>query len=153
MHPFAFDWSPEGFLIVAELGNGSANGSTASSYSISGTGTLTPITSALPTLQTAACWLVMSGGYAYVANAASANITGLIVSETGALTLHDTNGITAVTGAGATDLAVSPDRGFLYSLSGGPHTITPFAISPDGSLTALPALPGAPAAAVGLVAR
>ena len=114
---------------------------------------LTPITSALPTLQSAACWIVTAGGYAYVANAASANITGLNVSETGVLTLHDTSGVTAVTGAGAADLAVSPDRGYLYSLSGGPHTITPFAIRADGSLTAMTALPGAPASAVGLVAR
>ena len=75
------------------------------------------------------------------------------MSETGALTLHDANGITAQTGTGATDLAVSPDRGYLYSLAGGPHTINVFAISPDGKLTPLPALPGVPAAAVGLVAR
>jgi 6-phosphogluconolactonase len=153
MQPFAFDFSPEGFLVVAEVGTGAAGASSASSYAISDAGALTPITSALPTLQSAACWLVMAGGYAYIANAASANITGVNVSETGALTLHDASGITAVTGAGATDLAVSPDRGYLFSLSGGPHTITPFAISADGSLTAMAALPGAPAAATGLVAR
>jgi 6-phosphogluconolactonase len=153
MQPFAFDQSPEGFLVVAELGTGAAGASTASSYSISATGTLTPITSALPTLQSAACWLVVAGGYAYVANAASANITGLNVSETGVLTLHDANGITATTGAGATDLAVSPDRGYLYSLAGGPHTINTFAISADGKLTTLTPLPGAPTSAIGLVAR
>jgi hypothetical protein len=60
MQPFAFDWSPEGFLVVAEVGNGTATGSSASSYSISATGTLTPITSALPTQQGAACWIAMA---------------------------------------------------------------------------------------------
>jgi 6-phosphogluconolactonase (cycloisomerase 2 family) len=153
MQPFAFDWSPEGFLIVAEVGTGAAGASSVSSYAISAAGALTPVTSALPTLQSAACWLVMAGGYAYIANAASANITGVLVSETGALALHDTSGITATTGAGATDLAVSPDHGYLYSLAGGPHTINPFEIRADGSLGALPALPGAPAAAAGLIAR
>lgn len=153
MQPFAFDVSPEGFLVVAEVGTGAAGGSSVSSYSLSDTGTLTPITSAMPTLQTAACWLVMAGGYAYIANAASANITGVIVSETGALTLHDASGITATTGAGAIDLAVAPDHGYLYSLANGSHTINTFAIGADGSLTALPALPGAPATAAGLVAR
>lgn len=99
--PFAFDFSPEGFLIVAEVGSGAANGSTASSYAISPSGAPTPITQALPTLQTAACWIVTAGGYAYIANAASANITGLVVSESGALALHDASGVTATTAAGS----------------------------------------------------
>jgi 6-phosphogluconolactonase len=151
--PFAFDFSPEGYLVVAEVNTGAAGASTASSYSISNAGVLTPITSALPTQQSAACWLVMAGGYAYIANAASANITGLNVSETGVLTLHDTNGITATTAAGSIDLAVPPDRGFLYALAGNPRQVFTFAIHADGSLTAMPPLPGVPAAAAGLVAR
>jgi 6-phosphogluconolactonase (cycloisomerase 2 family) len=153
MQPFAFDWSPEGYLIVAEVGTGAAGASSASSYAISATGTLTPITSALPTLQSAACWLVTAGGYAYIANAASATLTGLNVSETGVLTLHDAGGITAMTGQGATDLAVSPDRGYLYSLSGNPRTIQAFEIHADGGLAGMVALPGVSATAVGLAAR
>jgi 6-phosphogluconolactonase len=153
MQPFAFDFSPEGMLVVSEVGDGSLHGSSVSSYAISDAGALTPITAALATQQGAACWIVMAGGYAFVANAATANLTGLVISETGALTLHDASGITAVAGPGATDLAVSPDRGFLYSLSGGAHTITPYTIHPDGSLTALPALPGVSTTAVGLAVR
>jgi 6-phosphogluconolactonase (cycloisomerase 2 family) len=153
MQPFAFDFSPEGNLVVAEVGNGTATGSSVSSYAVSATGVLTPITAALPTHQGAACWIVTAGGFAYIANAATSNITGVAISETGVLTLRDASGITAVTGAGANDLAVSPDHGYLYSLAAGPHEIRPFAIRPDGSLTALPALTGVPAAAQGLVAR
>jgi len=151
--PFAFDFSPEGFLIVAEVGSGAANGSSASSYSISASGALTPITPALPTQQTAACWIVAAGGYAYISNAASANITGLVVSEAGALTLHDASGVTATTGQGSIDLAVPPDNGYLYALAGNPHQVFAFAIASDGSLTAQPALPGVPTASAGLVAR
>ena len=153
MQPFAFDFSPEGNLVVAEVGAGGPNGSSVSSYSISQTGALTPITAALPTNQTAACWLVMAGGYAYVANAASATITGVVVSETGALTLHEPSGITATTGAGAIDLAVTPDRGFLYGLAGNPRAIHAFAINADGALTAMTPLSGISATAAGLVAR
>ncbi|HSD91308.1 MAG TPA: beta-propeller fold lactonase family protein, partial [Kofleriaceae bacterium] len=151
--PFAFDFSPEGFLIVAEVGGTSPNASTASSYSISASGALTPITSALPTLQTAACWVVAAGGYAYISNAASANITGLVVSESGALALHDQSGVTATTAAGSIDLAVPPDNGYLYALAGNPHQIFAFSIASDGSLTAQPPLPGVPVASAGLVAR
>lgn len=153
MQPFAFDWSPEGFLVVAEVGNGTATGSSASSYAISTTGTLTPITSAIPTLQGAACWIAMAGGHAYIANAATANITGLNVSETGVLTLHDANGVTATSGAGAIDLAVTPDRGYLYSLANGSHTIGVYVINSDGSLTPQPTFMDPPMAAAGLVAR
>lgn len=153
MQPFAFDFSPEGFLVVAEVGAGGSGGSSVSSYAISAAGTLQPITSGLATSQSAACWLVTSGGYAYIANAASATITGITVSETGVLTLHDASGVTATTGTGATDLAVSPDRGFLYSLSGSPRTIQAFAIHADGALTAMAPLPDVAATAVGLAAR
>lgn len=153
MQPFAFDFSPEGHLIVAEVGNGTATGSTASSYSISASGTLTPITSALPTLQGAACWIAVAGGYAYIANAATANLTGLVIGDNGSLTLRDASGVTATTGAGAIDLAVAPDRGYLYSLAGNPRAIHTFSISADGGLTALAPLPNVPATAVGLVAR
>jgi 6-phosphogluconolactonase (cycloisomerase 2 family) len=153
MQPFAFDFSPEGHLVVAEVGNGSPGGSSVSSYALSATGALTPITSALATHQSAACWLVVAGGYAYVANAASANITGVVIAEDGALTLRDESGVTALTGSGATDLAVAPDRGYLYSLAGNPRAIHIFSISADGGLTAHPALPGVSATAVGLAAR
>jgi 6-phosphogluconolactonase (cycloisomerase 2 family) len=153
MQPFAIDFSPEGYLVVAEVGPGAANGSSVSSYSISATGTLTPITSALATNQTAACWLVVSGGFAYVANAASATITGVAIAENGALTLRDASGVTAPTGAGAIDLAVTPDRGFLYSLAGNPRAIHVFEITSDGGLTARPTLTGVSATAAGLVAR
>lgn len=151
--PFAFDFSPEGHLIVAEVGDGSATGSTASSYALSAAGALTPITSALATRQGAACWLVVAGGYAFVANAASATITGVAIAENGQLTLRDASGVTATTGAGATDLAVTPDRGTLYSLAGNPRAIHIFSIGADGGLTAQAPLSGVPASAVGLAVR
>ena len=151
--PFAIDFSPEGYMLTAEVGNEMANGSTASSYSISSTGVLTPITTALPTLQGAACWIVSAGGFAYIANTATSTITGLTVSTTGQLALHDASGVTATSGTTPIDLAVSPERGYLYSLAGGSHTINIYSISSDGSLTAQPALPGMPAGTSGLVAR
>jgi 6-phosphogluconolactonase (cycloisomerase 2 family) len=153
MQPFAFDWSPEGYLVVAEVGPGVPDGSSVSSYAISAAGALTPVTSALETHQTAACWLVVAGGFAYVANAASATITGVSIAEDGQLTLRDASGVTAATGAGAIDLALTPDRGFLYSLAGNPRAINVFEISSDGGLTARPTLAGISASAAGLVAR
>jgi 6-phosphogluconolactonase (cycloisomerase 2 family) len=152
--PFAFVFSPEGYLVVAEVGSsGAGPNSSVSSYSIAADGTLTAITSALATNQAAACWVAIAGGTAYVANATSATITGINVSTTGQLSLHDATGITATTGQGAIDLALSPDNGFLYSLSGNPRGISIFQVAADGSLTSMPALANVPVRASGLVAR
>ncbi len=152
--PFAIDFSPEGYMLVAEVGNEMANGSSVSSYSISDAGTLTPITAALGTHQGAACWIVSVGGFAYIANTATNTITGVNVSTTGVVTLmQPTTGLTAMAGMTPSDLAVSRDRGYLYSLAGGSHTINIYSIASDGSLTAMPALSGLPAGTSGLAAR
>ncbi|HEY8211224.1 MAG TPA: hypothetical protein VIG99_27255 [Myxococcaceae bacterium] len=149
--PFAFAFSPEGFLVVAEVGSsGSGPNSSVSSYSIAANGTLTAITSALPNNQAAACWLTIAGGTAYVANFGSGTISPVTVDANGALTL---NGGPVATGAGATDLAVSPDNGFLYSLSATDHTIHIFLINADGSLDAKPSLSNVTQRAAGLVVR
>ncbi len=151
--PFAITFSPEGYMLVAEVGNAMPTGSSVSSYSISNTGVLTPITSALPTLQGAACWIVSAGGFAYIANTATATITGITVSTTGQLALHEASGITATSGMGPIDLAVSPERGYLYSLASGSHTVNIYSIASDGSLTAQPPLSGLVAGTSGLAAR
>lgn len=153
MQPFAFDWSPEGDLVVAEVGAGTATSSSVSSYAISPGGALTPITSSLATGQGAACWLVVAGGRAYIANAASGTITGVDIAETGALALHDASGVTASPGGGAIDLAVTPDRGYLYSLAGNPRVLHVYEIGTDGSLAERAPLTDIPATAVGLAAR
>jgi 6-phosphogluconolactonase (cycloisomerase 2 family) len=151
--PFAIAFSPEGYMLTAEVGDATATGSSASSYSISATGTLVPVTSGLATHQGAACWIVSVGGFAYIANTATANITGLVVSTTGELTLRDASGVTALSGTNPIDLAVSPERGYLYSLSGGSHDVSIFSIRSDGSLDAQPKLSGLATGASGLVAR
>ncbi len=147
--PFSMAFSPEGFLLVSEVGDGTATGSTASSYSVSATGVLAPVTRQLGTNEGAGCWIVSVGGFAYIADAASATITGLTVSTTGALSAPTAT----ATGPGPLDLAVSPDRGYLYSLASGDHTIHIFDINSDGTLTAKPILSGMAPAASGLVAR
>jgi 6-phosphogluconolactonase (cycloisomerase 2 family) len=153
--PFAFDFSPEGFLVVAEIGNPdpTAHASSVSSYAISNTGTLTPVTAALPIFQDAACWIATAGRFAYIVNFGSATITGVEVSENGGMTLLDDDGVTATTGPAAIDVALSPDRSYLYALAAGSHTISSFALGADGSLTARAESSVVPADAAGLVAR
>jgi hypothetical protein len=154
--PFAFEFSPEGFLIVAEVGSPdpAALASTVSSYKISEAGKLTAITAALPIAQGQACWVVTTGRFAYFADFTSAAITGVKISRSGQLTMLNSDGLTATTGALPIDLAISPDRRYLYALAFGPHTITTFAIGAgDGSLTQQAVSTDVPVSAWGLVAR
>ncbi len=56
------------------------------------------------------------------------------ITESGALSLHDQTGVIATPGPGAVDLAVTPDRGYLYSLAGSPRALHVYEIGTDGDL-------------------
>ena len=82
----------------------------------------------------------------------AASISGYSVQK-GALDLLTPGGKTGTTGAGATDVAITENSQFLYSLNGGAHTITGFGVSQsNGSLDANGAV-SVPTGAVGLAAK
>jgi 6-phosphogluconolactonase len=170
-NPFGFAFTDAGTLLVSNVGqvNGTFNypaGSvpipqifdsaqfvgSASSYSLSSGGTLTPISTQVASGGRGACWLVLSkdNRYAYVINTLSSAksvpkdigtgkdaISRYTVAPNGQLSLMGT------TDAGAgdpTDDQVSSDGRFLYVLDPtvfGPNTshIDVFAINSNGSLT------------------
>jgi len=128
--PFGFDFDARGHLIAAQ-----AKGSAASSYTVGRDGTLSAISSDLANGQAAACWLTVSGRFAFTANAGKGNISAYRVGGDGSLTLLD-QGVAGSLEAGAapTDLKASPDGLFLYvgnSLGGNVDT---FLILGDGHL-------------------
>ena len=157
MTPYGFAFDNRNHAIVSEAFGGAANGSAASSYSVNNAGILTTVSASSPTYQTAACWVAISknGRYAYAANAGSGNITGYSIGRDGSLELLDPSGITGVTGAGSTptDVAVSSDGKFFYSLDAGTHAFSGFAIGHDGSLTPVGTTTGLVPGSVGIVAR
>ena len=131
--PFGFDYTTRGQLVVSEAGSGSA-----SSYAQARDGSLAVVSAAVPTLQSAPCWLIVNnaGSLAYTANAGSSTLTGFAVSATGALTRLAADGVSANLGAGAQplDLDMSRNGRFLYVLENGTGTIEGFAVAHDGSL-------------------
>jgi 6-phosphogluconolactonase len=152
--PYGFGFSAGGQVIVSESHRGDKNLSSISTYSIDATGTLTPITKALPTHQTDDCWIVVNGPYAYGTNTQeSFSITGVRVSPSGELSLLDDDGITGKTGQGCEDEAITNDAQFLYTLNILDRTISVFHLESNGQLTKLPDYKGIPGAAAGLVAR
>src|SRR5579883_268765 len=126
--PFGFDVGRRNRLFVSEAAGGAANASSASAYEISEEGELTTLAGAVPTKQTAACWLLTShnGRFIYTANAGSGSISGFQVGHDGTLNLLEQNGVSGSTGSGShpTDMAQSQNGRFLYSLNNGDRKST-----------------------------
>lgn len=153
--PFGFAFSRSGTLVVSEASGGAPDGAALSSYRPSSVGTLTAISPSVGTMETAACWVVITGDgrFAYTSNTGSGTISGYRLSLAGMLKLLDPDGVTATTSAGPIDLALTGDDHFLYSLDGGGGAITVFRVKAGGSLAPLAGAAGLPAGANGLAVR
>jgi 6-phosphogluconolactonase len=137
--------------LVSETGAGGPNSSAISSYSVQTDGTLTPISSSVPTLGSANCWNVVTpdGRFVYVSNAGSGSVSGFAIGSNGTLTpLPGTVLAINPTGSSNIDITVSLDGKFLYTLNAGTGAVGVFAIQPtNGTLTDLGADGSLPAAA------
>lgn len=155
MTPFGFSFSPHGRLLVSEAAGGAAGASTMSSYDILADGMLQPITPALPTTQSAACWLIAtkSGRYAYITNTGSHTVTGVGVARDGALSLLDSDGVTAAAGSGPIDAALSRDGRYLYVLNGGDASLSAYRVRANGALVRIRGVHGLPEGTNGLAAQ
>lgn len=154
--PFGFAFTRRDVLVVSEAaGTATSGGSTVSSYVLKGKATVPAlVTAALPTTQGAACWVVVTpdGRYAFSANAASSSISSFRVERGGALTLLA--GVAAsMPGAGALDMAISPDGSQLNIFgSGTPQRIFTYGLE-EGVLTLLGSTIGPVLGSAGLAAN
>jgi 6-phosphogluconolactonase len=159
--PYGFVFAKQNELIIAEANGMAANMSSMSSYILNEDGTLTVVTAAATTHQTAACWVAVGKGgrFTYTTNALSASISGYSIDPTGALELLTANGRTGVTASGLpVDDAFSIDGRFLYALT---LTLPPplqsgissFRVEPNGNLTTIQDLHFAFLFAAGIAVR
>ena len=135
---FSVSFAPNGAALVSETGpSGVPNGSAISSYEIATNGTLSPISTSVPTLGAANCWNVVTpdGGFVYTSNAGSSTISGFAIANTGALTALSGT-IVGANPEGSTnlDIAVSSDGKFIYTLNSVAGAIGIFAVQKDGTL-------------------
>lgn len=151
--PFGFGFDNKDHLIVSEAFGGAPDASAVSSYRLGGSG-LETVSASVPTTETAACWIAITGNgrFAYAGNAGTASITGYGVAPDGSLSILDADGKTASAASGVTDLAVSSNSRFLYGRLGD-GTVGAWAVGADGSLETLGAVPGLPPGAAGIAAR
>lgn len=157
--PFGFDFGKRGQLFVSEAAGGAAGQSTVSSYltAAGGTPELASITPALPTGQSAACWLVVSksGHLAFITNTGSSTVTAVAIDAAGNLTLVGGSGVVAQSGMTPIDATFSADGRFLYVLNSGDHSISAYRVHEEGTLTPVAGVApgGVPATANGLAAQ
>jgi 6-phosphogluconolactonase len=150
--PFGFAFNNKGTAVVSEAAGGAPDGSSVSSYDLRA-GSLSLVSGAVPTTETAACWIAITGNgkFAYAGNAGSASVTGYRVANDGSLSILTPGGKTGTAAAGVIDLDVSRNSTFLYGrLANG--TIGAWSIASNGSLTALAPAGGLPAGAAGIAA-
>ena len=147
---FSAGFARNGVVVVSETGSSAPNSSAISSYSVQSSGTLTPISSSIPTLGSANCWNVVTpdGRFVYVSNAGTGSVSGFAIGGGGTLTpLPGTVLAINPTGSSNIDITVSSDGKFLYTLNAGTGAVGMFAIQPNGSLTDLGTAGDLPAAA------
>ncbi len=154
--PFGFAFGRQDTLLVSEAVGGTAGASTLSSYRLAGNGAAATVSAAIPSGQSAACWVVATrdGRFAYVSNTASGNLSAYQISSGGAATLSAAIAADVGAGSGTTDLALDRNSRFLYSLNPGNGTISAFRVQSDGALQLIEHQPsGLARFATGLVAR
>lgn len=143
---FAIAFAPNGAAIVSETGPGGVpNGSAITSYAVQANGTLSAISTSVPTLGAANCWnaITPDGRFVYVSNAGSSTISGFAIAANGTLTpLPGTVLGSNPSGATNLDITVSADGKFLFTLNTGNGTIGNFAIQKDGTLVNVGAVEG-----------
>src|SRR5580658_4168549 len=145
---FSLAFAPNGAALAVETGPpGGNNASAISSYSVASNGTLTAISTSVPTLGAATCWnaVTPNGQWVYTSNAGTSTISGFTIASNGALTaLAGTIVGTNPTGATNLDMAISADGKFLYTLDAEVGMISVFGIQSDGTLTNLGTVAGLP---------
>ena len=153
--PYGFEFDKSGHLIVSDAFGGGANAGAMSSYNVSPSG-IDVITGPVANLQTAPCWVVVTknGKFTYTSNTVTNNISGYKIARDGSITLFNDGGITASTGAGPIDMAVSNDSQYLYSLNAGDQTISVFRIdNGHGGLKPVQTVSGLTMGGAGLAAN
>lgn len=153
--PFGFGFDRRGTLVVSEAFGGAADASAVSSYRVESDGDLDVVSGSVPTTETSACWIAVSGDdrYAYSANTGSGTITGYAIGADGALTRLPADGVSAPAGMAPADLDFSADGRYLYVRNGGSSSISVLGWNGDGSLSPITDVPGLPAGTAGLAAR
>jgi 6-phosphogluconolactonase len=121
--PFGFTFGPGNSVVVTEAQRRFPMKATSSSYLLTDGDGLTPVSRVVPSQQTAACWVVVTGETAWVVNTGTSTISSYGIGSDGKLTLR--NAVAASSGANTApiDLAAAPEGTFIYILESAVGTL------------------------------
>ncbi len=145
--PFSFAFTPNEQLVLAEAGPSALH-----TFSLGAGGTLNSLSPSVGDGQTALCWVTPAGGFYYVANAGSNNLSAYSVAANGTPSLVGPTGVVASTDAGPIDMAASANGNYLYAEAGGAGAVDEFQVNSDGSLSPLGSVAGLGAGIEGIAA-
>jgi 6-phosphogluconolactonase len=153
--PFGFGFDGRGHLIVSEAAGGLPEEASVSSYQLLAGDALEAISASVPNLQTAACWIVVTGNaqYAYTTNTGSGEVSSYRVMPDGSLSLLASAASDTGSLSFPIDMALSDDSRFLYVHQAGRRAIAVYRIEDDGSLDRRAGVVGLPFAAQGIAAH
>jgi 6-phosphogluconolactonase len=153
--PFGFAFGKNDEFFVSDAFGGATGLSALTSYSLSNTNGLELISGPVGTIQTSACWVAVTndGRFAYTANTGSGTISGYSISNSGSVTLLNSNGIIGIAERGTADMTLSNNSRFLYAMNGGSNSISIFEVQASGALSNIGTVTGLPAGAAGLAAK
>jgi 6-phosphogluconolactonase (cycloisomerase 2 family) len=144
-----------GQVFVSEAVGGAAAASSLSSYRLRSKRGLATISAAVPTGETAACWVALTpdGRYAFTTNTGSGTISAFRIGHSGRLALADADAGNTGAGSGPIDLGLSPDGRQMFVLNQGNETIASFRVGPYGQLTPVDTVGDLPDGANGIAVR
>lgn len=151
MTPFGFAFDARGTLVVSEAFGGADNASAVSTYRLVD-GVPQVISASVPTGQTAACWVAISGEHAFTTNTGSDSVSGYDLGADGAATRFADGGATAAVGDAPIDLDFARDGELLYVLNGAGDSIDILQRTDEGALQSRGTVTGLPTSAVGIIA-
>ena len=170
LYPFGMAFNParpQEFIVDDGFGFvGSNNTGAVTAYRLT-QGSVGLVNGPVADFQLAPCWMVITrdGRFAYTSNPDSHNISGFSIGDDGAISLLNSNGVTASTPSDTFPLeeGLSSNSRFLYALDSrlllkpqpGPATLSGFQVHEDGSLTPVidPATFALPFSTIGLAAE
>ena len=150
VEPFGFDFARDIYMVVSNAEAGVPNATSVTSYMTSETGLVNDVNGAIPSDQTAACWVAVTyhGRYALVTNTGSNTISSYYINGLGQLTLVQATA--ATTDAGPLDITMLGNY-YVYTLNGEGQTIGEYVRESAGGLTNTGSETDVPAFAAGLV--
>ena len=157
--PFGLAFS-RGTAITANTASGTPQAGSMSSYAMSASGQLAPVSLAVPDNETASTWAIVAekGAIALTTNTMSGTISSYAVDlKSGSLTLSQPIAASLVAQDGSSlfpaGMALSSNEQFLYVRNGANGTVSGFVVQSNGSLTPITQASGLPDTAAGIAAR